>query len=187
MSLIIEDGSMSELMPNSYVSLEEADAYLVQRGLWQASPDEDGDKITAQKEAALIRAFDALNILVWKGELPSYNRTVAWPRVKVPVPGKSGSFLEEGTIPSAVKQAQMELAGLILADDANPLKPLERGGKYSSHSKSESVDVLSQSESVAYADSAPVETYLPSVYGLLKPWLAIVPGQSNGIGWTQCL
>ena len=186
MSLIIEDGSMPE-HANSYVSLEDADAYLVQRGLWQATPDEEGDAVIAQKEAALVRAFDALNILVWKGELPSYDRTVAWPRVNVPMPGKSGTFLEDGTIPGAILQAQMELAGLILADEANPLKPLERGGRYSSHSKTESVDVLSQSESVSYANSAPVETYLPSVYGLLRPWLAIVPGQNNGIGWTNCL
>ena len=45
--LIVEDGSCPE-GANSYVSLEDADAYLVPRGLWpvtpvEVTPDDEGD------------------------------------------------------------------------------------------------------------------------------------------------
>lgn len=182
MPLTVEDGSMPDAA-NSYVTLLEADAYLVPRGLWQETPETDSDNLTSQKESALMRAFDALNILVWRGDLPTYDRTVAWPRQNVTLPGKPHNYLPENVIPSGVKQAQMELAALMLSGTANPLAPMERGGRYSSKSKSstDTVDVLteSKSESVAYADTAPVETYLPSVYGLLRPWLAVVPGRGG--------
>lgn len=189
--LIVEDGTMPE-GANTYVSLADVDAYLVPRGLWEATPDEAGDGIIAKKEAAVIRAFDAMNTLNWAGDAPDWQRVTAWPRQNVPMPGvkpKPGDepiFLPADMVPRAVVQAQMELAGLIYGG-LNPLAPVERGGKIvsmSESSKEGDVDVIggdSKSYSVTYAESAPVETYLPAVYGILGPYLREIPGKSGMI------
>lgn len=189
--LIVEDGTMPE-GANTYVSLEDVDAYLVPRGLWETTPDDAGDSVIAKKEAAIIRAFDAMNTLNWAGDVPDWQRVTAWPRQNVPMPGvkpKPGeepTFLPADMVPRAVVQAQMELAGLIYGG-LNPLAPVERGGKIvsmSESSKEGDVDVIggdSKSYSVTYAESAPVETYLPAVYGILGPYLREIPGKSGMI------
>lgn len=189
--LIVEDGTMPE-GANTYVSLADVDAYLVPRGLWETTPDDAGDSVIAKKEAAIIRAFDAMNTLNWAGDVPDWQRVTAWPRQNVPMPGvkpKPGeepTFLPADMVPRAVVQAQMELAGLIYGG-LNPLAPVERGGKVVSMSKSSKegdLDVIggdSKSYSVTYAESAPVETYLPAVYGILGPYLREIPGKSGMI------
>lgn len=189
--LIVEDGTMPE-GANTYVSLADVDAYLVPRGLWETTPDDAGDSVIAKKEAAIIRAFDAMNTLNWAGDVPDWQRVTAWPRQNVPMPGvkpKPGeepTFLPADMVPRAVVQAQMELAGLIYGG-LNPLAPVERGGKIvsmSESSKEGDVDVIggdSKSYSVTYAESAPVETYLPAVYGILGPYLREIPGKSGMI------
>ena len=187
--LIVEDGTMPE-GANTYVSLADVDAYLVPRGLWETTPDDAGDSVIAKKEAAIIRAFDAMNTLNWAGDVPDWQRVTAWPRQNVPMPGvkpKPGeepTFLPADMVPRAVVQAQMELAGLIYGG-LNPLAPVERGGKVvsmSESSKEGDVDVIggdSRSHSVTYAESAPVETYFPAVYGILGPYLREIPGKSG--------
>lgn len=187
--LIVEDGTMPE-GANTYVSLADVDAYLVPRGLWETTPDDAGDSVIAKKEAAIIRAFDAMNTLNWAGDVPDWQRVTAWPRQNVPMPGvkpKPGEepiFLPADMVPRAVVQAQMELAGLIYGG-LNPLAPVERGGKVismSESSKEGDLDVIggdSKSYSVTYAESAPVETYLPAVYGILGPYLREIPGKSG--------
>ena len=189
--LIVEDGTMPE-GANTYVSLADVDAYLVSRGLWETTPDDAGDSVIAKKEAAIIRAFDAMNTLNWAGDVPDWQRVTAWPRQNVPMPGvkpKPGeepTFLPADMVPRAVVQAQMELAGLIYGG-LNPLAPVERGGKVGSMSESSKegdLDVIggdSKSYSVTYAESAPVETYLPAVYGILGPYLREIPGKSGVI------
>lgn len=189
--LIVEDGTMPK-GANTYVSLEDVDAYLVPRGLWEATPDDAGDSVIAKKEAAIIRAFDALNTLNWVGDVPDWQRVTAWPRENVPMPGvkpkpgEESTFLPADTVPRAVVQAQMELAGLIYGG-LNPLAPVERGGKVvsmSESSKEGDLDVIggdSKSYSVTYAESAPVETYLPAVYGILGPYLREIPGKPGMI------
>ena len=189
--LIVEDGTMPE-GANTYVSLADVDAYLVPRGLWETTPDDAGDSVIAKKEAAIIRAFDAMNTLNWAGDVPDWQRVTAWPRQNVPMPGvkpKPGDepiFLPADMVPRAVVQAQMELAGLIYGG-LNPLAPVERGGKVvsmSESSKEGDLDVIggdSKSYSVTYAESAPVETYLPAVYGILGPYLREIPGKSGMI------
>lgn len=189
--LIVEDGTMPE-GANTYVSLADVDAYLVPRGLWETTPDDAGDSVIAKKEAAIIRAFDAMNTLNWVGDVPDWQRVTAWPRQNVPMPGvktKPGeepTFLPADMVPRAVVQAQMELAGLIYGG-LNPLAPVERGGKVvsmSESSKEGDLDVIggdSKSYSVTYAESAPMETYLPAVYGILGPYLREIPGKSGMI------
>lgn len=143
-----------------------------------SKPDENPD--IAKKEAALMRAFDYLNgPLVWKGSKVDWQRMAAWPRENVPIPGcnpKKPEYIPNDIIPEAVCRAQMELAAYIY-NGRDMFAPLERGGKYTSKSDSESVDVLSESHSIAYSENAPVEDWLPSIYPLLKPYLDEVPGE----------
>ena len=199
--LTVEDGSCPA-GANSYVSLEEADAYLVPRGLWpvtavEATPDGEAGEGEEQpdtvmlpaKEAALMRAFDYLNgPLDWKGFKVSWEREPAWPRLNVPVPNTDPAmcgYIPAEVVPGAVKRAQMELAALLYAGK-DMLAPVERGWAIvaESYSRTEGgVDVIggdSESRSCTYADNAPTEDRLPSVYPLLKPFLNSVPGEERG-------
>ena len=173
--LIVENGTKPE-GANSYVTLAEADAYLAPRSLWDISaPD-------AERERALLRACDFLNTLPWKGQLPNWQRVMAWPRINVPLPTGNG-LLPLGSIPNAVRYAQMELAALFFAG-VDVLAPMERGGKVKTKSESRTgakIDLLqeeSTATSITFADDAPVADYLPAVYGILAPWLVAVPGVS---------
>ena len=194
MALIVEDGSQP-VGSNSYISIVDADTYLVPRGLWPVTPDVPGENegdhavpdpvMVAAKESALLRAADYLNTLQWHGQPVDWQRTMAWPRIGVPQPGGSkGAVLPDNIVPKAVAQAQAELAGFIYGG-INPLAPAERGGKViaESHSTTEGdIDVIggdSKSDSITYAEGAPVETYFPAVVGLLRPYLAVVPGSSG--------
>lgn len=191
MPLLIEDG-LARDFANSYASIECADEYCVPRGLWPATAidvDENGAKspdaeMIARKEACLIRAFDWLSSLEWKGEKLDWEQAASWPRKNVPAPGGEKDFIGDDVIPRQVVMAQCELAGLIYGG-ANPLEPLERGGKVlsESHSRKDgSVDVIdgeSISDSYTYAESAPAETFFPAVAGYLRPFLLKVPGESK--------
>ena len=195
--LIVEDGTCPA-GANSYETLETADAYLVARGLWPETPivvtPGEGDKpgtpdaeMVKAKEAAMVRAFDWLNALPggeWMGWPVDWQRTTAWPRKGVPVPGgRSGAcvaLIPSDMVPQAVAQAQMELAGLIYGG-MKLLEPVERGGAVAaiSESSSKGVDVLqnSMSRSVTYADNAPLESFYPSVIPLIALYLSKVPGK----------
>ena len=194
MALIVETGAC-EAGSNTFISLADADAYLVPRGLWPVTPDvpweNEGDPavpdpvMVAAKESALLRAADYLNTLQWHGQPVDWQRTMAWPRIGVPQHGGSkGAVLPDNIVPKAVAQAQAELAGFIYGG-INPLAPAERGGRVVSEThttKEGDIDVIggdSQSDSYTYADGAPVETYFPAVVGLLRPYLAVVPGSSG--------
>lgn len=195
MSLIIVEDGTGVRGANAYVDLVTAEAYLVPRGIWAATPTvttEGTDDtpptsgpdtaIIAAKEAAIIRAADALNTLLWVGEPCFRFAVMSWPRVGVVVMGEDVPL---DVIPPAVIQANIELAGLIYSGTADPLAPVERGGKVISKSESSKegdLDVIggdSKSYSVTYSEAAPVETYLPSVYGILRHYLREIPGQSG--------
>lgn len=197
MTLIVEDGTLPE-NANSYVSFEAADAYLTARNIWEAAPvDGTADPLAEKKEFAIIRAFDALNVLSWIGEPLDWQRIAAWPRLKVPMypqpaDAKETVYIDSDVVPNCVKTAQMELAGLIYGG-LDPLAPVEHGGLILSKSESQtegSVDVIggdSSSSSVTYSDRAPVETYLPAVYGLLKSYLTAIPGKVSSIAIGKAL
>ena len=183
MALIVESGAC-EAGSNTYISLADADTYATDRGLWTSATTDDA------KTVALLRAADYLNTLQWKGMAVTWDRVMSWPREKVPQPGGAKDIysnpvlLANNIVPKAIPQAQTELAALIVAG-TNPLAPAERGGKViaESHSTTEgSIDVIggdSKSDSYTYAEGAPVETYFPAVVGLLRPYLAVVPGSSG--------
>ena len=183
MALIVEDGSLP-VGSNTYISLADAEAYASARGLWTSATTDDA------KTVALLRAADYLNTLQWKGVAVTWDRVMAWPREKVPQPGGAVDIygnpvlLANNIVPKAVTQAQTELAALIVAG-TNPLAPAERGGRVVAEThatKAGDIDVIggdSQSDSYTYAEGAPVETYVPAVVGLLRPYLAVVPGSSG--------
>ena len=175
MALIVESGAC-EAGSNSYISLADADTYATDRGLWTSATADDA------KTVALLRAADYLNTLQWKGQPVDWQRTMAWPRIGVQLP--DGGTIPMSLVPKAVAQAQTELAALIVAG-TNPLAPAERGGRVVAEThttKAGDIDVIggdSQSDSYTYAEGAPVETYFPAVVGLLRPYLAVVPGSSG--------
>ena len=178
MALIVETGAC-EAGSNTYISLADADTYATDRGLWTSATTDDA------KTVALLRAADYLNTLQWHGQPVDWQRTMAWPRIGVPQPGGSkGAVLPDNIVPKAVAQAQAELAGFIYGG-INPLAPAERGGRVVSEThttKAGDIDVIggdSKSDSYTYAEGAPVETYFPAVVGLLRPYLAVVPGSSG--------
>lgn len=184
----VEDTGGGEIEPENPDEPQEPEQELPDT----SKPDDDPE--IAKKEAALMRAFDYLNgPLKWKGQKVCWDRIPAWPRVNVPIPGTNPNrpqYIEDNFIPEAVCRAQMELAAFIY-NGRDPLAPKERGGKYQqkSDSKSETVDVLSESEShsIAYADNAPIDDFFPSVYPLLRPFLDEVPGESQGFTVHQIL
>lgn len=197
MSAIIVENGTGVRDANAYADLATADAYLVARGLWAATPtvttgatddtppvSGHDSVIAAAKEAAIIRAADVLAVLKWKGEARFPLSLMAWPRVGVNVGGEK---IPIDAIPPAVVRANLELAALIYSGTADPLAPVEHGGKVISKSESYSegdIDVIggdSKSWSVTYADSAPVENYLPSVYGILRHYLIEIPGKAWGV------
>ena len=183
MALIVEDGSLP-VGSNTYVSMTDAETYASDRGLWTSATTDDA------KTVALLRAADYLNTLQWKGVAVTWDRTMAWPRESVPQPGGATDnygnpiLLANNVVPKAVPQAQTELAALIVAG-TNPLAPAERGGRVVAEThtaKAGDIDVIggdSQSDSYTYSEGAPVETYFPAVVGLLRPYLAVVPGSSG--------
>lgn len=170
--LVIEDGSMAAENPNSFATVEEADTYFSARNsaVWPASGDEP-DANLAQKEAALIRATDYLNTLVWLGAKKVWDWPVCWPRIGVPMPGESDETdIPDNVIPLPVKRACIELAGLFYGG-TDPLAAVEHGGRV----QSETVGPIS----ISYFDDASVETYYPAVGGLLASLLAVVPGMAK--------
>ena len=183
MALIVETGAC-EAGSNTFISLADAEAYASARGLWTSATTDDA------KTVALLRAADYLNTLQWKGVAVTWDRTMAWPRENVPQPGGATDtygnpvLLANNIVPKAIPQAQTELAALIVAG-TNPLAPAERGGRVVSEThttKAGDIDVIggdSKSDSITYAEGAPVETYFPAVVGLLRPYLAVVPGSSG--------
>lgn len=110
MALIIETGA---IVPgaNSYVSVAEADAYLAysaQRAAWNVLNEAD-------KEANLVQAARALDVSVtWKGKPVESTQPRAWPRKCIVI---NGEEFPSDQVPSQVKQAQMELAALMMQGD----------------------------------------------------------------------
>ena len=187
------------LWPLSAAAPEDADGELVEgedgedaeeNAEEAAMPDEaesgaaEAAALVAKKRAALIRAFDWLNTLSWKGEKLDWLQLAAWPRKNVPMPGNEKACVPQDMVPMPVLQAQCELAALIY-NGLDPFQPRERGGLLlaESHSSKEGdLDVIggdSKSDSYTWAETAPVETLFPGVIGYLRPFLLEVPGEAK--------
>ena len=121
--IVVEDGSATNPNANSYISIADADAYLVPRGLWPVTPDVPGENegdpavpdpvMTAAKESALLRAADYLNTLQWHGQPVDWQRTMAWPRIGVPQPGGSkGAVLPDNIVPMLMARPSKHISRL---------------------------------------------------------------------------
>lgn len=89
---------------NSYVTIAEADAYLVdsaRAGAWAfLSPQ--------QKTAALITATRVMETITWQGQKTNPAQALAWPRAGVI--DRYGNAVDSSVVPTDVKNGQIELA-----------------------------------------------------------------------------
>jgi hypothetical protein len=97
---------------NSYLDLEEADAYFENR----LDVADWVDSTAAQKEKALTTAVMLLNHLQWVGIVTDLAQTLAFPREGEYFDPLYGSTVEIG-LPVRIKQAQCELAYHLLLND----------------------------------------------------------------------
>lgn len=105
MALIVEDGS-GKPDAESYVSVEDADAYFADRG----SPSTWADLTIPLKESALRYATQWLDALNWVGTIRRFSpaQALAWPRVGVT--DSFGRIIAIDEIPERVKGAECERA-----------------------------------------------------------------------------
>ena len=152
---------------NSYVSVNDADAYWLARNnsTWS-------DATTAQKEKALIEATQYLDgsyefIGLHRGDETEY--PLAWPRTSVEVDSGNfaGVFIDSDTVPQQIKDSQCELALEAISTRIEPSQ--DRGGAI----KSVKVDVIE----VEYFDWAISGKTFNFVNKILKPF--IKSGKNN--------
>lgn len=107
--MVVENGTG---MPDadSYISVADAEAYLVARG-----KELTGN--AAAKEAALIQATDYMVRYAWKGSRVSGTQALDWPRVGVEA---NGFPIPSNIVPVPVRHACAELAVRAQAGDLAP-------------------------------------------------------------------
>ena len=153
------DTTVGGTASESYASVAEADAYLAFRGdtsTWTALT-------TTAKELKLKWACIILNTLFWRGMKPSQYQVLDWPRWNLM--DKSGFPVPSTTIPTDIKNAQIELAfQLIAADWTQGIGP-----SVPSRVKVGSIEVENQT----------VKKLPAFVLDLLRPYLAAIPGAAQ--------
>lgn len=96
---------------NSYVTLEEANAYFAARlysDTWEDATDDE-------KEKVLLMSRRMLDLYIqWRGTPATSGQSLGWPRSGV-------SGVESDEIPEAVKAAQLELALVLQGTDTTAL------------------------------------------------------------------
>lgn len=164
MALVIETGA---LVPgaNSYVSAQDATAYLAARGMDAAWSDLD----VSGQEALLARAADYMQAAYrnrWKGYRRTDTQSMDWPRQGVLVSDLPyGALVQYNVIPNEVKAAQIELALRQMADTSAPLMAdLSRGVS------AERVGSIH----VTYDTGSPQQVRFAQVDSLLMPYLLSV-------------
>ena len=160
MAFVVEDGSgMSSA--TSYISVADADSFATEVGLtsWTGT--------NGAKETALIKAQRFLTQLYrgqWKGERIASTQALDWPRNGVY--DADGYLLTSTTVPSAVKEAQVELAVRALtAGLISDVATTDAG------IASEASSVGGVSYSVTFTGSKATQAQYPVVNLLLAPYL----------------
>lgn len=106
---------------NSYVTLEEAQAYHDTHLYGSTWDDSDDD----QRTRALIMATRLLDAQYeWDGEATSTDQALAWPRVDVPKPGIEDVYADD-EIPEPLRNAVCEYARALLTSDRTADSDLE--------------------------------------------------------------
>lgn len=167
MALTVETGSIVS-GADSYISIEDADTYLVAAGNTDWEDADATDKEVALRKAC--RYVDSYYRVRWKGRKIERTQPLCWPRTGVY--DEDGFAIEEYTIPEELRRAQCE-AALRLFQGIDLLPDLERGGRV----VTEKLDVIS----TTYADSAPVNTSFQEIDMLLTGLLTSVPGSGLAI------
>lgn len=100
---------------NSYVTLDEAEAYFETRPnstAWTSSTDDD------KKEASLIMATRLLDARVeWTGLAAGATQALCWPRSGML--NRNGFAISSATLPRELKDAVCELALSLMSDDVS--------------------------------------------------------------------
>ena len=160
MALVIETGVGSS-SSTSYVTVAEARAYALARGVTLSSTD-------SVVEVQILKAMDFLQALTqsyqgcktWPPALGQYDheQALAWPRTGVVIDGYS---LNSDKIPQTLKDAQCQL--VIEIFNGVDIMPTGTGAAI----KREKVDVLETEYANAYTNAS--SPTLTKVYALLKP------------------
>lgn len=169
-TLIVETG---EIVPNAntYVSLDEAASYHTRMGNeWESSSDEETYK------QALIIAARSLDTL-WGGQYKSYisdnDQPLLFPRITFV--DNTGRKIKNGTIPRVLREAQCEIALMVIS--GLDVLPSPQTGSI----KSESVTVDVISKSTTYGSQKSVSRYA----GMEKIELILAPILSQPTAnWT---
>ena len=104
------DATVGGIAANSYVTLAESQAYFAARlssATWDAYVD-------SQQEAALLQAAERLDQEGYLGERVTWTQTMKFPRYGIV--DEDSRWVDSSTIPQRIKNAQCELALLLLAD-----------------------------------------------------------------------
>ena len=121
MALIVTPGASNA---NSYATLIEADAYhdtRLHNAEWTAAGD-------ATKEAALIWATRELDAnFCWYGRKATEEQSLDWPRYGMY--DKDGYSIDSDIVPDQVKNAEAELAFMLIKDDRTTAADPECGVK----------------------------------------------------------
>ena len=96
---------------NSYVTLAEAATYCSTRA---NLPSDIGTKTDAEKEAALIQAAQIIEMKSYLGSRSSSSQALSFPRSGLYI---DGITVDSGAVPQRIKDAQVELAISICAED----------------------------------------------------------------------
>ena len=155
MAIVVEDGTGSNPLANSYVSEAELTTYATDRGI----------TLIGVASQLLLLSMDTIETRKYQGSQTSNDQPLSWPRSGVVV---NGSSIDSGEIPSDLKTAQIVTA-LSIDAGVNPM------GKIDPAVKREKVDVIE----VEYQDNAASRSFDPKINAYLAPLLAYGGGMSN--------
>lgn len=169
--MIVEDGTGQNQLANSYVSLDDANAYCSDHGLiFSASP-------SALGEAALIRASIAIDAR-YSSAYPGYRKNgrqqgLQWPRAAAY--DIAGWLVRDDQVPIEIVQATIEAAVREFADPNSMMPDLERGGQIQS--------IRAGSVGITYSATASARTTFTLIDGILSNILSGI-GSGGGLFGT---
>lgn len=155
MAIVVEDGTGSNPLANSYVSEAELTTYANDRGV----------TLAGAASQLLLLSMDTLETRKYQGSKSVTDQPLSWPRSGVVVDGVS---VGENEIPDDLKAAQIVTA-LSIDAGVNPM------GKIDPAVKRKKVDVIE----IEYRDNAASRSFDPKISAYLKPLLAYGGGMSN--------
>jgi hypothetical protein len=141
------------LNENSYVTLEEAEAFYLQR----LGSDAWTDASASDREAALVTATTLLDNMRWNGVAVSSSQTLCFPRTIEYFDTRLGYTVNVTGVPKRVKDAQLELT----------LHLLENPGILQASTSIESIKV----GPINLDEIKKVSVWPPRLYAMVQPLL----------------